>query len=305
MDVDRILSVLKNVRKSGSGWMASCLCHDDRTPSLAIDLKNGQILVHCHSGCPQDEVVEAFRRLGVWPESPRENRGTQNVKENEQTAKPAPPILLHTIEAMHRALTEEARQYLRERRMLSDEVIDRYQLGVTTDRLSIPVKDSKGDFVNCRLWLSPGKRTDGIRKMLSWKTGYGAPRLFPIDQLEQDELLLCEGELDALAAISAGIPAITLTAGVTTWTEEFAQALSNKSVTVTMDQGDEGKKGAGKRVPSLLAHGCTVKRVEWPSDRPEGWDVTDELHANGVDGLKAILSQAITSALFPSYLSSL
>ena len=104
-----------------------------------------------------------------------------------------------------------------EKQMLSDEVIDRYRLGMDEqgggDRVTIPVADAKGVYRDVRRWLPIEKRRQGTAKMLLWTQGYGGARLFPIDQLEHDVVVLVEGELDALACISHGIPAITATTG--------------------------------------------------------------------------------------------
>ena len=54
-------------RKVGTGWLARCPAHDDRQPSLAIaEAKNGKLLVRCHAGCGQREVIAALRARGIW-----------------------------------------------------------------------------------------------------------------------------------------------------------------------------------------------------------------------------------------------
>jgi putative DNA primase/helicase len=54
-------------RNAGSGWMARCPAHDDRTPSLSLrDTKNGKVLVRCHAGCAQDEVIATLKASGLW-----------------------------------------------------------------------------------------------------------------------------------------------------------------------------------------------------------------------------------------------
>lgn len=53
-------------RKAGGGWMARCLAHDDREPSLSIrDADNGKVLVRCHAGCGQRRVIAALRSRGL------------------------------------------------------------------------------------------------------------------------------------------------------------------------------------------------------------------------------------------------
>lgn len=57
-------------RPNGSGrWMALCPAHEERTPSFSIrETETGKVLVHCFGGCSQDEVLDALRNLGLWPQ---------------------------------------------------------------------------------------------------------------------------------------------------------------------------------------------------------------------------------------------
>ncbi len=57
-------------RKAGGGWMARCPSHDDREPSLSIrDADDGKVLVRCHAGCYQGQVIAALRSRGLWEEN--------------------------------------------------------------------------------------------------------------------------------------------------------------------------------------------------------------------------------------------
>lgn len=57
-------------RKAGSGWAARCPVHDDRIPSLSLcDTKDGRVLVHCHAGCDQVEVIAHLKASGLWTQS--------------------------------------------------------------------------------------------------------------------------------------------------------------------------------------------------------------------------------------------
>jgi putative DNA primase/helicase len=55
-------------RRSGSSWMARCPAHDDRNPSLSIREGDGKVLLHCHAGCTQRDVIAALKAKGLWPE---------------------------------------------------------------------------------------------------------------------------------------------------------------------------------------------------------------------------------------------
>jgi putative DNA primase/helicase len=57
-------------RKAGRNWMARCPAHDDREPSLSIsDANDGKVLVCCHAGCDQQQVIAALRSRGLWAEN--------------------------------------------------------------------------------------------------------------------------------------------------------------------------------------------------------------------------------------------
>ncbi len=54
-------------RKAGAGWAARCPAHDDRLPSLSIrDAHDGRLLIHCHAGCDQRQVIAVLRTRGLW-----------------------------------------------------------------------------------------------------------------------------------------------------------------------------------------------------------------------------------------------
>lgn len=62
-------------RKLDSGWTARWLAHDDREPSLSIAVsREGKTPIHCHTGCAQDQVVDALKHTGLW-DNGGENQG--------------------------------------------------------------------------------------------------------------------------------------------------------------------------------------------------------------------------------------
>jgi hypothetical protein len=179
------------------------------------------------------------------------------------------PIARGVVRSMHERLTESQRRCLRDRRRLSDEVIDRYQLGFTEHwgdrRVAIPIVDSEDQVVNVRCWLPEANRTDSSTKILPWAQGYGSPaRLYPFDQLDHEELVLPAGEMDVLALISQGIPAITATCGEGTWPDELSHHFEGRVVTIIPDNDDTGYRAAEMRAERVWRAGATVKIVEWP-----------------------------------------
>ena len=72
MSADSIARALK-ARRSGTGWMAKCPAHDDHNPSLSIREVDGKVLLHCHAGCAQHDVIDALKARGVWQPERTEN----------------------------------------------------------------------------------------------------------------------------------------------------------------------------------------------------------------------------------------
>ena len=61
MEINEIISKFERVYKSGSDqWQCLCPVHDDKSPSVGIKYtKDGRILIHCFSGCPTNEILDA------------------------------------------------------------------------------------------------------------------------------------------------------------------------------------------------------------------------------------------------------
>jgi len=72
MTIDSIARAL-NARRSGAGWIAKCPAHDDKNPSLSIRDADGKVLLHCHAGCAQGDVIDALKAHGVWQPERTEN----------------------------------------------------------------------------------------------------------------------------------------------------------------------------------------------------------------------------------------
>jgi putative DNA primase/helicase len=62
-----LLAQALGARRSGRGWVAACVSHRERTPSLHIsEGHDGRILVHCFGGCAQERVIDVLRARGLW-----------------------------------------------------------------------------------------------------------------------------------------------------------------------------------------------------------------------------------------------
>ena len=68
VDLDKLLDRLERVRRTRYGATARCPAHEDRTPSLSINVVDGHVLWKCHAGCTQEEVTDALRERGAIPQ---------------------------------------------------------------------------------------------------------------------------------------------------------------------------------------------------------------------------------------------
>ncbi len=103
---------------SGRGWIAQCPAHEDREPSLRIAEGDNKVLVHCHAGCAQPDVIAALQARGLWPE-PERKPWTRAQR---------------SAWAAERARTErilpDARLWRRAALLLAEELIDEFKGGL-------------------------------------------------------------------------------------------------------------------------------------------------------------------------------
>lgn len=301
VDVEHMArELLPNGKRRGGEWVSSCPFHADKNPSFGINLGSGKW--HCFScgrGGTSVLGLKADMEGVPFADAAREVEGGNVVRApSREIKKPLPPISEDIVRSLVAAMNPKAYGWLEHARGIAEPTARRYEVGFWHDprdkapdtrRLSIPIRDKEGAVRNIRLWLPPVGRfrdvskREGAGKIRSWGAGYGEARLFPVDQLAADEVVICEGELDALALISAGFAAITATGGAGTWRDEWSAAFAAKRTTVCFDHDDAGQKGAASVAASLAraGAGAEVRVAEWPEDRRAKWDVSDEIIGEG------------------------
>ncbi len=239
----RVLDALSEVTSAGVGkWEAFCPAHDDRqgrSLSLAVgDVR--AVVAYCHAGCTILEVEAALKKRDRLAKitnggRPSASRGASSPK---VAPKPEPPQPLPNdgmIRGWHERLkySEPERQYLHARG-INNETISYHSIGWNGRSYTLPVFDHRGVVVNLRTYDPNAKP-----KMRGLK-GRGS-QLYPVDVLAPPDLdpkaapwkadvVLCEGEWDALLLNQHGIPAVTGTAGAGTFKDEWAPKFKDKRV---------------------------------------------------------------------------
>ena len=89
-------------RQRGDGWRAKCPAHDDQNPSFDIDVgENGTVLVYCHAGCDQRDIITALKDRGLWdgkpphlPHHPRHGPVAKDHHDQKQAARRAAALAI-------------------------------------------------------------------------------------------------------------------------------------------------------------------------------------------------------------------
>ena len=115
---------------------------------------------------------------------------------------------------------------------------------------------------------------EGRRKMRCW--GGIETSLYP-GEPTTSSVLLVEGELDALAGLSRGLPAVSGTTGAGHWNPLWTPAFAGRHVVISYDCDERGRTGAKAVAAELAAVAKSVKVIDldpnW--DQPDGYDLTD------------------------------
>lgn len=186
-------------------------------------------------------------------------------------------VPLTEVEGFHFTLkkTPLMMKWLHEARGIAPDTVDRFKLGWDGDRLTIPIFDEEGKCVNIRRHLCRKARKGGEPKTLSYAPGYGSLKLFPIESLRSSDVLLCEGELDAILACQLGFEAVTGTAGAGSWKEAWTPLFAGKNVDVVYDIDQAGRQGADAICRRLKPVAARLRNVLLPLVNPSNADLTD------------------------------
>ncbi len=87
--------------RAGATWMARCPAHDDSSPSLAISAgSNGKVLVRCHAGCDQRDVIAALIERGLWDATGKRHGGIARKHRKNLKREPDPDAKVRTEAAL-------------------------------------------------------------------------------------------------------------------------------------------------------------------------------------------------------------
>ena len=168
-------------------------------------------------------------------------------------------------------------------RAVGKDLIRKYRLGEMRGRISIPVLNEQGFFVNIRKYLpgAPGK--DKMKNM----RGHGQIRLYPIEQLQYPKIMITGGEIKAIAAAAVlnehGIGVVSTTGGEGNWNHKFTPKVAGKKVYICFDIDESGVRAAENvaKLISPFTEWCGIVELPLDIDQFPHGDVNDFLAEDG------------------------
>jgi hypothetical protein len=151
--------------------------------------------------------------------------------------------------------------------------IDKYLIGYDPmlDRYTIPIKDAMDNYANIRKY-----KKDSKAKMISYvdekeknlpadkRTSYGQTRIWPIENIRNNKpkVIFCEGEWDCLLLLQNGFNAITKTAGVNTWRDEWNKWFKGKDVIFIYDCQPVSRGAAEQHKDKIMQEANSIKIID-------------------------------------------
>lgn len=286
-----------------------CPFHGDTEPSANINLQTG--LWFCHvcneGGSPIDILLRLDKSLnfrgaverigamvGLEPPAKHGQAVPSNVVQIDSATKGK--LTEKNIEMWHASAlrADWLMQWFAEKRGYTEATIKAFKLGWDGQRVTIPVRDEDGRLVNVRRYRDPRDKNQGAAgKMIGLAAGMNEARLWPLDALQQADVILVEGEWDAMLMRQHGFTnTLTVTSGAGIFNPEWVPLFDGKNVTIIYDNDDAGRRGE-QSVAAKLSRAALVAIAHIPNLPAKG-DVTDFFVEQGrsADELREIIGDA-------------
>jgi DNA primase len=272
---------LKCYNKEKGEWKSACPFHQETKASFYINEHSG--LFYCF-GCNRSGNIFTFLdEIG--------DNDSRKLLVSQETQKSTIPTIVEPINPiivtqLHKNLITdfEKLQYITRQRLINFFTIKKYQIGYDpdSDRYSIPIPSKSGNWLNIKLHNSSKDP-----KSISWRSGNGTARIYPVSSTLKSTITICEGEFDCLLLLSLGINACTSTAGAGTWESEWNSLFKDKRIRIIYDSDNAGIVGSQKVATALQSIAFSVEIIQFPeriSGVPRSGrkvDVTDFVRAGG------------------------
>ena len=209
--LNKVLSRVRGATESGDQWTARCPAHHDHTPSLSISVGDrGKVLVHCHTGCDTEDVLDAIELSfeDLWAEQSMVGRGKRHITKTVE-----PPVdeslAVSTVEwtklskQFEAAISADRLQALADELRVSSQSLSDVYLGwdERSRCFTIPERDAALNIIGISRRYCDGSK----RCMAGSKRGLCVPVGF--DE-RQGPILVVEGASDVAASLTHGFCAV-------------------------------------------------------------------------------------------------
>jgi DNA primase len=304
------------LKRSGSGFLALCPWHNDRSPSLTVSTRLNRVKCFvCDRGADpigwlQDqqglsfpEAVEALaRRYGIpIPEEDPEAAARAEAEQRQRQR-----LLGQRQEQQRRfqaalqadlARNGPAAAFLAQRG-LTPTTVEAWGLGLNGARLMLPIRDRQGrccGFSGRSLGGEEPKYRNTTADVLFRKSEL----VYGLDQAagairRSGEALLVEGPLDVLQLHQGGLPQAVAAMGtaLAPGQRQALQKTGMRRLVVAFDADEAGRKATGRLIaelrPMLIANQFELAVLALP----EGRDPDELLRAEGAEALRQRLRRA-------------
>jgi putative DNA primase/helicase len=87
--IEQIALECGGAKRIAGGFICRCPAHEDRKPSLSISSgRDGKVLVRCHAGCNQRDVIAILRQRGLWGTTPKSGGRFLRKRQNRVSDEP-------------------------------------------------------------------------------------------------------------------------------------------------------------------------------------------------------------------------
>lgn len=231
-----------------------CIFHEDKTPSLSINLDNG--LWYCQSCRIGGDCFSLYMK--------HHNVGFKKAKADILGKREISILSIAEVEESHKRLISN--QYicniLYAKRFWTKETIIQFKLGWENERVTIPIFDTDNNLINIRKYDILHKSQDKFKGI----PGCNEISLFPQSILRKDPIIVFAGEPDTILASQCGFPAITFTGGEGSLSNKLLPAFKNKTVYICYDIDGQGKRGTISLANKLCSIVKQVKIIHLPEN---------------------------------------
>ena len=265
-------------RRQSNGWMALCVGHKEKTPSLHIsEGRDGVPLFHCFGGCPQAQILDALRKRGLWHDgTPIRSRVFDALKSKKKTMSSEltdkeKAAIENCTRAWEEAVPAEGTRgqlYLMGRGIVSTETPLPTCLRYIEHQdalIAAVMKADSDDLVGLHV-VSLGDDEAGVSK--KERRSYGPVRLGHIKISRPDtKMAITESLEDGLALAQMSRLSVLAVPGTSFLADHVVPPSTCKIVVLAPDADDAGRKAIEKATPRLHGLGFSVRVMLPPVDR--------------------------------------